>query len=46
MLVLCDVNYTATLAGKTIHNKSIIGRSVGENGGDWKVLYFQETKFR
>ena len=46
MLVGYDVNYKATLAGKAIHNKSIIGEVWEKTAGDWKILYFQETKIK
>ena len=46
MPVRYDVDYTAPLAGKAIHNKSIIGEVWEKTAGDWKVLYFQETKTR
>jgi len=46
MLVRYDVDYTATSAGKSIHNKSIIGEVWEKATGDWKLLYFQETKIK
>jgi hypothetical protein len=46
MLVRYEVDYTATLAGKAIHDKSMIGEVWEKTAGDWKVLYVQETKTR
>jgi hypothetical protein len=46
MLVRYDVDYTASMAGKPVHNKSIVGEVWEKTSGDWKLLYFQETKIR
>jgi hypothetical protein len=49
MLVRYDVDYTAAPpgpAGKAIHKKSMIGEVWEKAPGDWKLLYFQETKIK
>ena len=46
MLVRYKVEYTAKPAGETIHNKSVIGEVWERKGGDWKLLYLQETKIK
>jgi hypothetical protein len=40
MLVRYKLEYAATLAGETIHSKSIIGEVWEKRAGDWKLFYF------
>ena len=46
MLVRYTVDYSATFRDQAIHNKSIIGEVWEKALGDWKLVYFQETKLK
>src|SRR5262245_46064869 len=46
MLVRYTVDYSATFRSEAIHNKSIIGEVWERALGDWKLVYFQETKLK
>jgi hypothetical protein len=46
MLVRYNVEYTASVHGEEVHNKSIIGEVWEKTAGDWKLFYFQETKIK
>jgi hypothetical protein len=46
MLIRYNVDYTANVHAEEIHNKLIIGEVWEKTAGDWKLFYFQETKFK
>jgi hypothetical protein len=46
MLVRYEVDYSASLANRVVHKKSMIGEVWEKTSGDWKLVYFQERKIK